>query len=147
MKRDDNAQIHILEMLTLFWLFFMSAAFLISVHVPDSPTMSLDAELEFAGKDAINHGLGLSSEEGVYDSRLAELLAANDRDGACELIQNSFASGVEGNCWLARDSGTSQPQGEVATPNGEVVVTHSLVSVDDNLWTISLDLWVRGGGD
>tara|TARA_B100000287_G_C20515710_1_gene734884 strand:- start:228 stop:686 length:459 start_codon:yes stop_codon:yes gene_type:complete len=147
LQKDESGQIHILEMLTLFWLFFMSAAFLISVHVPDSPTMSLDAELEFAGKDAINYGLGISSEEGVYDSRLVELLAENDRNGACELIQNALANGVEGNCWLARDSGTSQPQGEIGTPNGEVVVTHTLVAVDDHLWTVSLDLWVRGGGD
>ena len=34
MRDDENAQIHILEMLTLFWLFFMTAAFLITVMYP-----------------------------------------------------------------------------------------------------------------
>ena len=44
-----KAQIHILEMLTLFWLFFMSATFLIRVQVPDSQSVALDASLEMAG--------------------------------------------------------------------------------------------------
>ena len=61
MKQDEDAQIHILEMLTLFWLFFMSAAFLIRVHVPDSPSVSIDADKEFAGQDAINYALGLDN--------------------------------------------------------------------------------------
>jgi hypothetical protein len=146
MRNDESAQIHILEMLTLFWLFFMSAAFLIRVHVPDSPSISIDADKEFAGQDAINYGLGLDSIGGEYDSRLAELLAAGDEDGACELIQDAIASGIEANCWLAKDSGTSHPSGEIATPNGRTVTTHGLVEVDDHLWTISLDLWSRGGG-
>ena len=85
MQNDENAQIHILEMLTLFWLFFMTAAFLITVHVPDEPSISMDAEMQFAGEDAINLGLGTSSEDTNYDSRLAELLASGDKDGACLL--------------------------------------------------------------
>ena len=147
MKQDEDAQIHILEMLTLFWLFFMSAAFLIRVHVPDSPSVSIDADKEFAGQDAINYALGLDSLEEGYDSRLAELLATGQEDAACELIQDAIASGIEGNCWLAKDSGTSNPSGEIATPNGGTVTTHALVNVDDHLWTVSIELWTRGGGD
>ena len=56
MRDDEYAQIHILEMLTLFWLFFMTAAFLITVHVPDEASISVDAEMQFAGEDAINLG-------------------------------------------------------------------------------------------
>ena len=86
MRHDEEAQIHILEMLTLFWLFFMSATFLIRVHVPDSASVALDSSLEMAADDAIRYGLGLEAEiEG--DSRLEELLAADDREEACTLIQ------------------------------------------------------------
>ena len=113
MQNDESAQIHILEMLPLFWLFFMTDAFLITIHVPD-------------------------------EARLAELLATGRNDDACELVQNYLASGVEANCWLAKDSGTSQPNGEVATPGASTVNAHGLVAVDDHLWTISLDLWERG---
>lgn len=141
---DENAQVHILEMLTLFWLFFMTAAFLITVHVPDEPSISIDAEMQFAGEDAINLGLGTTSDGGVYDSQLAELLAAGDKEGACELVQNYLALGIEANCWLAKDSGTSQPHGEVANPGSNTVTVHGLVAADDHLWTISLDLWERG---
>ena len=59
--------------------------------------------------------------ESDYDSRLAELFAAGQSDEACELVQNYLASGVEANCWLAKDSGTSQPYGEVATPGSGTV--------------------------
>ena len=48
MRHDEEAQIHILEMLTLFWLFFMSATFLIRVHVPDSASVALDSSLELS---------------------------------------------------------------------------------------------------
>ena len=113
MQNDETAQIHILEMLTLFWLFF-AAAFLITIHVPDEASISIDAEMQFAGEDAINLALAPALDSD-HDSRLAELLAAGQSDEACELIQNYLASGVEANCWLAKDSGTSQPHGEVAT--------------------------------
>ena len=33
LRNNEDAQIHILEMLTLFWLFFMSATFLIRIDV------------------------------------------------------------------------------------------------------------------
>jgi hypothetical protein len=144
---DDSGQIHIFEMLTLFWLFFMSATFLIQIQVPDSPSQSIDASMEFAGQDAIRYGLGTNSQGGEYDSRLAELLSNSDEDAACELIQGAITSGYEGNCWLARDSGSSHPAGEVGTPGGRTITTHSLVAVDDHLWTVSLDIWTRGGGE
>ena len=144
MQRDDNAQVHILEMLTLFWLFFMTAAFLITVHVPDEASISRDAEMQFAGEDAINLGLATPAMESDYDSRLSELLALGQEDEACELVQNYLASGIEANCWLAKDSGALKPHGEVANPGGSTVNSHGLVAVDDHLWTISLDLWERG---
>ena len=144
MQNDEGAQIHILEMLTLFWLFFMTAAFLITVHVPDEASISRDAEMQFAGEDAINLGLATPALGADYDSRLAELLASGQENEACELVQNYLSSGIEANCWLARDSGTSQPYGEVATPGSSTVNSHGLVAVDDHLWTISLDLWERG---
>ena len=50
MRKDEEAQVHILEMLTLFWLFFMSATFLIRVNVPDARSVAIDASLEYAGE-------------------------------------------------------------------------------------------------
>ena len=144
MQNDENAQIHILEMLTLFWLFFMTAAFLITVHVPDEVSISIDAEMQFAGEDAINLGLGTNATGVDYESRLAELLSSGEKDQACELVQSYIATGIEANCWLAKDSGTSQPHGEAATPGSSTVNAHGLIAVDDHIWTISLDLWERG---
>ena len=53
MRNDEDAQIHILEMLTLFWLFFMSATFLIRIDVPDARSVAHDASLEAAGESVL----------------------------------------------------------------------------------------------
>ena len=80
MKHDEEAQVHILEMLTLFWLFFMSATFLIRVHVPDAPSVAHDASLEIAGDDAVRYALGLEAEiQG--ENRLEEVLSNGELDG------------------------------------------------------------------
>ena len=145
MRRDEEAQIHILEMLTLFWLFFMSATFLIRVHVPDSASVALDSSLEMAADDAIRYGLGLEAEiEG--DSRLEELLAEDAREEACTLLQSAVAPGKEANCWLAKDSSVATPHGTVGTPAGGTVAVHHLVVIGPYVWTVTLDVWARGGG-
>ena len=79
MRDDEVAQIHILEMLTLFWLFFMSATFLIQIQVPDSPSIAKDSSLELTGNDAIQYGLGLDAINNG-ESRLHELLYTDDLD-------------------------------------------------------------------
>ncbi|MGB0312439.1 MAG: hypothetical protein ACPGDD_00945 [Poseidonia sp.] len=145
MRQDEEAQIHILEMLTLFWLFFMSATFLIRVHVPDSASVALDSSLEMAADDAIRYGLGLEAEiEG--DSRLEELLAEDAREEACTLLQSAVAPGKEANCWLAKDSSVATPHGTVGTPAGGTVAVHHLVVIGPYVWTVTLDVWARGGG-
>lgn len=144
-KDDDGGQIHILEMLTLFWLFFMSATFLIRVDVPDSSSVALDASLEMAGEDAIRYGLGVPAEI-TGDHRLGELLSEDDREAACDLLQSALPAGKEGNCWLAKDSATSTPHGTVGTPSGGTVAVHRLVVVGPHAWTVTLDVWARGGG-
>ena len=145
MRDDEEAQIHILEMLTLFWLFFMSATFLIRVHVPDSASVALDASLEMAGEDAIRYGLGLEAEI-AGENRLEELLADDDRESACALLQSAVAPGKEANCWLAKDSSVATPHGTVGTPSGGTVAVHQLVVVGPSMWTVTLDVWARGGG-
>mgnify|MGYP006264974157 CR=1 FL=1 len=74
---DDQAQVHILEMLTLFWMFFMSATFLIQIQVPDAPSVALDAGLENAGVDAFTAALASPSEADT-ESRLHCLLYTSD---------------------------------------------------------------------
>ena len=145
MRRDEHGQIHILEMLTLFWLFFMSATFLIRIDVPDSRSVAHDASLEAAGESVFQYGLGLPAEISG-ENRLTELLSEADNDGACTLLQQSLMSGKEANCWIAKNSATSYPFGLVGTPSGNTVTIHHLVAVDENVWTISLTLWNIGGG-
>ena len=145
LRKDENAQIHILEMLTLFWLFFMSATFLIRIDVPDSPSIAHDSSLEAAGETAFLYGLGLDAEiEG--ENRLTELLNNSNFDGTCDLLQDAIISGKESNCWIAKNSATSSPHGLVGTPSGITLAVHRLVVVNDDLWTVTLDIWSNGGG-
>ena len=88
MRSDDDAQVHILEMLTLFWLFFMSATFLIRIQVPDAPSVAHDAALELAGDDAFRYGIGLEAEVSG-ENRLSELLENGELDEACFLLKTA----------------------------------------------------------
>ena len=132
-------------MLTLFWLFFLSATFLIRIDVPDSRSIAHDSSLEAAGESALQYGLGLDAEISG-ENRVTELLSDSDYDGACNLLQDALMAGKEANCWLAKNSATSSPYGLVGTPSGDTVTVHQLVTDGDDLWTISLTLWNIGGG-
>ena len=143
--KDDEAQVHVLEMLTLFWLFFMSATFIIRIHIPDSPSIALDNSLVVSGEDAIRYGLGLESTNGTYASLIHEYLAEDDLDGVCNLIQDKLSAGTEANCHLARNAQSASAYGAIGTPNSGTIVVHRMVVVDGDLWTLSLDVWSRGG--
>ncbi|MBT3476421.1 MAG: hypothetical protein HN458_00550 [Euryarchaeota archaeon] len=145
MRQNEEAQIHILEMLTLFWLFFMSATFLIRIQVPDAPSVAHDAALEIAGDDAFRYGIGLEAEISG-ENRLSELLENGELNEACQLLQDYIVAGKEANCWLAQNSGTSAPYGNTGAPAGETVTVHHLLSIDEHSWTVTLDVWSRGGG-
>tara|TARA_B100000767_G_scaffold211965_1_gene199166 strand:+ start:1103 stop:1543 length:441 start_codon:yes stop_codon:yes gene_type:complete len=144
MRDDEEAQVHILEMLTLFWLFFMSATFLIRVNVPDARSVAIDASLETAGEDALMASMALPAEL-TGESRLHEYLSLDSFDDACTLLQEMVPIGKESNCWLAQNAMPATPYGEVGTPNGATVTVHQLLVVDADVWTISLDVWSRGG--
>tara|TARA_B100000965_G_scaffold391969_1_gene400915 strand:+ start:951 stop:1325 length:375 start_codon:yes stop_codon:yes gene_type:complete len=123
----------------------MSATFLIRIDVPDSRSVAHDASLEAAGESVFQYGLGLDAEV-TGENRLTELLSQSDYDGACTLLQDALMTGKEANCWLAKNSATSNPYGLVGTPSGNTVTLHQLVTVDENVWTLSLTLWNIGGG-
>tara|TARA_A200000159_G_C7065989_1_gene232353 strand:- start:17 stop:418 length:402 start_codon:yes stop_codon:yes gene_type:complete len=132
-------------MLTLFWLFFMSATFLIRIDVPDSRSIAHDASLEAAGESVLQYGLGLDAEISG-ENRIVELLADSDYNGACTLLQEALINGKQANCWLAKNSATSNPYGLVGDSSGPTVTVHHLVTVNSDAWTISLTLWNIGGG-
>ena len=99
--QDERAQIHIFEMITLFWLFFMSALFVLRIHVPDPPTAAYDGTLAGAGEDAIRLAL---ADEGGNDSTFIEALRIGDLDAACTDLQDGIpVVTVEANCWLTRN--------------------------------------------
>ena len=85
--QDERAQIHIFEMITLFWLFFMSALFVLRIHVPDPPTAAYDGTLAGAGEDAIRLAL---ADEGGNDSTFIEALRIGDLDAACTDLQDGI---------------------------------------------------------
>jgi hypothetical protein len=136
MQGDDNGQVHILEMVTLFWLFFMTALFLIQIHIPDSPSIASDSTLELAAEDAIQMGV---SAPAIDES------IADDREGACELLLNGLTATVDGECWLAKNAGISAPHGDGVEPSGSSITVHRLVQVEADAWTVSIDVWYRGG--
>ena len=144
---EDKAQIHVLEMLTLFWLFFMSAIFVLHIQVPDPPSVAIDAILELAGEDALRMARSEQPlNSSIADSHLVELLAQRDLDSACDLVLDGLHATVDGRCWLAMDASAAQVYGESTYPLGRTETVHTMVQQGPHLWTISLDVWHRGGG-
>ncbi|MFL2882309.1 MAG: hypothetical protein ACJ0CN_03960 [Candidatus Poseidoniaceae archaeon] len=123
----------------------MSATFLIRIDVPDSRSIAHDASLEAAGESVLQYGLGLDAEISG-ENRIVELLADSDYNGACTLLQEALINGKQANCWLAKNSATSNPYGLVGDSSGPTVTVHHLVTVNSDAWTISLTLWNIGGG-
>ena len=80
----ESAQVHILEMITLFWLFFMTATFILQLKVPDPTSPASDGILDLAAEDAYDSLAGASAiDDANHSSLLAEMLAAGDEDATC----------------------------------------------------------------
>jgi len=73
-RRDEAAQIHVLEMITLFWVFFMTAIFLLQLKVPDPTSPASDGTLDLAAEDAYESLAGAPAvDAGTHTSLLAEM--------------------------------------------------------------------------
>ena len=144
---DTNGQVHIIEMLTLFWLFFMSAMFVINIHVPDSNSEIIDASLSMAGRDALD----LAASEPALDpinhtSKLTEFLFSGNYELACDLVQQGLPSTYEANCWVAQNSGPMSITEFSGSPIGNSVTSYVIIQDSGDIWSIALDVWSQGGG-
>lgn len=144
---DESAQIHILEMITLFWLFFMTATFILQLKVPDPTSPALDGTLDLAAEDAYDHLAGAQANDAAnHSSRLAERLAAGELDETCDEMLDALPTSIRGNCWLAVDSGALSTHGTASMTEGRSLTIHHLVHTGGETWTVSLQVWHTGGG-
>ena len=146
-RTDESAQVHILEMITLFWLFFMTATFILQLKVPDPTSPASDGILDLAAEDVYDSLAGASAlDEANYSSRLTEMLATEDNEITCQTMLDTLSASIRGNCWLAVDAGPMEPHGMTAQPEGRSLTIHHLVHVDGHVWTVSIQVWHTGGG-
>tara|TARA_B100000287_G_C20213595_1_gene615161 strand:+ start:134 stop:592 length:459 start_codon:yes stop_codon:yes gene_type:complete len=147
LSSDTSAQVHVIEMLTLFWLFFMSAMFVINIHVPDSNSEIIDASLSMAGRDALDLAASEQALDSInHTSKLTELLSSGDYDGACDFVKQGLPSTYEANCWVAKNSGAMDISGFSGSPIGNSVTSYLIVQDSGNIWSVALDVWSQGGG-
>jgi len=131
-------------MITLFWLFFMSAAFILKIQIPDPASPAADAGLEIVARDTIS--FVLSDGPSVNQSSVHHSLGMGDRNAACATVMEALPVQYDGNCWLSLDIEWPQVVGNYAEPIGRSSSTHRLVVVDEDVWTLSLQVWALGGG-
>ena len=144
---DESAQVHILEMITLFWLFFMTATFILQLKVPDPTSPASDGILDLAAEDAYDSLAGASPLDATnHSSLLAEMLSTGDEDVTCQTMLDSLSASIRGNCWLAVDAGPLEPHGMTSEPEGRSLTIHHLVHENGHVWTVSLQVWHTGGG-
>ena len=142
--KQENAQVHMIEMITLFWLFFLCAAFVIQLQVPDTNPIASDAALLIAAEDA--HALAFSETDIDGTSILNSHLASEERFEACTLLIESLPDTVTGNCWLGVDAEPMQREGAGEIPPGQSLTVMHLHSIEGHLWTVGLQVWHIGGG-
>ena len=133
-----------IEMITLFWLFFLAAAFVIQLQVPDTNAIASDASLRLAAEDAHLLSAAIVDDDGL--PMLESHLEADRRDEACNLILEQLPGTITGNCWLAVDSGTMKRSGTAEIPPTQSLSVMHLKHVDGHLWTIGVQVWHIGGG-
>ena len=144
---DESAQVHILEMITLFWLFFMTATFILQLKVPDPTSPASDGILDLAAEDAYDSLAGATAlDDANHSSMLTEMLSAGDDDATCQTMLDSLSASIRGNCWLAVDAGPLEPHGTISEPEGRSLTIHHLVHEEGHVWTVSLQVWHTGGG-
>ena len=144
---DFRAQVHVLEMLTLFWLFFMSATFILQLQIPDPVSSSSDGQLHLAAEDAFVQEMGFDAVDSTnHTNRLSELLSEGDLQIACDSLLNGLPDSVQGNCWVAKNEGDISRHGLGSTPIGRTMSVHQLVTDGGNIWTVTLQVWYVGGG-
>ncbi|MEE3310845.1 MAG: hypothetical protein VX230_05075 [Candidatus Thermoplasmatota archaeon] len=142
----ESAQVHILEMITLFWLFFMTATFILQLKVPDPTSPASDGILDLAAEDAYDSLAGASAvDDANHSSLLAEMLAAGDEDATCQSMLDTLTASIRGNCWLAVDAGPLEPHGPTSMPEGRSLTIHHLVHEGGHVWTVSIQVWHTGG--
>ena len=145
--REENAQVHIIEMITLFWLFFMTATFILQLKVPDPTSPARDGILDLAAEDAYD---SLAGEDAIdaenHTSRLGEMLSSGNLDDACNTMLESLSTSIRGNCWIAVDSGPKTLYGVMSQTEGDTLSIHHLVQDEGRVWTIGIQVWPAGGG-
>ncbi|MBI31759.1 MAG: hypothetical protein CMB72_04115 [Euryarchaeota archaeon] len=143
-EREENAQVHMIEMITLFWLFFLCAAFVIQLQVPDTNPIASDAALLIAAEDA--HSLASAETDSNGDSIIGSHLAADERHEACTLLIENLPDTVTGNCWLGVDAQAMERAGEGEIPPAQSLTVMHLHSIEGKIWTVGLQVWHIGSG-
>ncbi len=147
LSKNPLAQVHVLEMLTLFWLFFMSATFILQLEIPDPVSASSDGQLQLAAEDAFIQQMGIVADDPTsHTNQLGESLSTGDLDGTCNELLQGLPGQVQGNCWVAKNEGDLARYGQGSTPDGRTLSVHKLVGDSGDVWTVSLQVWYVGGG-
>ncbi|MDP6906483.1 MAG: hypothetical protein QF440_03605 [Candidatus Thalassarchaeaceae archaeon] len=145
-RRDESAQVHVIEMITLFWLFFMTATFILQLKVPDPTSPASDGTLDLAAEDAYDSLAGeIAIDPANHTSRLGEMLTSGDLNDACNIMLETLPSSIRGNCWVAVDAGSKSMQGEQSQTDGTTLSTYHLLHDRGRVWTVGIQVWYVGG--
>ena len=129
-------------MLTLFWLFFSAASFLLRVDVPNPNSPASDGAMEYAARDAIELSLGSETSPGLALSHLTN----HDSAQACSVILDDLPVQYLGRCWISMNHAELELAFSDGQPEGRSITAYRMVVIDDDQWTIGIQVWPIGGG-
>ncbi len=133
LRKDERAQVHVMEVVTAAMLVISAIQALIAAHVPTDVEEIDLTDIRLVGEDALNvlSKQPASDPSQRYDNVLTMHLTNGDVDLLRENLTALIPTEYSFNLYLSNATATL-PLGPVATPLGDAIVAHRLVCLRQN---------------
>lgn len=138
---QQNAQVHVIEMISAVILFIGVLLFVSSFSAPpQEPGYSL-TQLKTLGDDSLRALDNIPTNDGLYhNSTLVKYIAKNDITNLTKFLNLSLPETVSYNIYLKTISERSSIY-YMGAPTGETPVAHRIIVYDGNAYDVELLMW------
>jgi len=143
--KKQNAQVHVIEMISAVILFISVLLFVSSFPTPPRESNYSITQMKILGDDSLRtlDNLPVDNQtdaEKYHNSTLVEYVAKNDTANFTKFLNLSLPETVSYNIYLRTISERSFIY-YMGTPIGETAVAHRIIVYDGNLYDVELAMW------
>lgn len=139
--KEQNAQAHVIEMVSAVILFIGVLLFVSSFSAPHQEPDYSFTQLKTLGDDSLRTLDNTPTSDGLYhNSTLVKYIATNDTTKLTEFLNTSLPETVSYNIYLRTISERVSIH-YMGTPTGDTVVAHRIITYAGNVYDIELMMW------